>query len=224
MAPSAQSVACIRRCAELGRHAIERAKPLLPPGTSVASLRQVVVQALLRALERVGFDIDQVEEAARIEIWCATHQWLASVDSGWRDERVSLEQLGPDVPGHTADLQRELLLRASRAFVTEAALWSRQTCTKDAAVVLETTIEQLPEQHQVVVGLFHLEELTFGEIAEVLDLRPNEVLRLHGEASQAILSALGRAAADQTRTLLGKKCPPSYPGAFRSPDPEAGSP
>lgn len=53
---------------------------------------------------------------------------------------------------------------------------------KDLKEVLKCAIEQLPERERLIVSLYYYSELTYKEIAEVLDISESRISQLHTKA------------------------------------------
>jgi|SRR5690606_1850517 RNA polymerase sigma factor for flagellar operon FliA len=58
---------------------------------------------------------------------------------------------------------------------------------------LARAIERLTERERTVITLFYYEELTLGEIAEVMSLTPSRISQLHSKAMMRLRSALEHA-------------------------------
>jgi len=57
---------------------------------------------------------------------------------------------------------------------------------------LARAIDKLTEKERTVVSLFYFEELSLGEIAEVMSLSPSRISQLHSKAILRLKGALGR--------------------------------
>ncbi|MFC5448365.1 FliA/WhiG family RNA polymerase sigma factor [Paenibacillus aestuarii] len=57
---------------------------------------------------------------------------------------------------------------------------------------LAKAIDKLTEKERTVVSLFYFEELSLGEIAEVMSLSPSRISQLHSKAILRLKGALGR--------------------------------
>lgn len=61
---------------------------------------------------------------------------------------------------------------------------------QDLKDVLRNAIDQLPERERLIVGLYYYSELTYKEIAEVLEISESRISQLHSKAILKLKSSL----------------------------------
>lgn len=62
--------------------------------------------------------------------------------------------------------------------------------SQDLKDVLRNAIDQLPERERLIVGLYYYSELTYKEIAEVLEISESRISQLHSKAILKLKSSL----------------------------------
>lgn len=66
----------------------------------------------------------------------------------------------------------------------------RRILDDDLKSVMKVAIEQLPERERLIISLYYYSELTYKEIAEVLDISESRISQLHTKAILKLKSSL----------------------------------
>lgn len=152
-----------------------RSEDLLPKAARAESKRLDSATSALR--QELGRAPREEEIAARAGMSLSDYQEsMASLDNS---RLLSLEDLGAENP--------EDFVPASLSSDPFEQLLASQT-----AQLLAQAIDDLPERERLVLSLHHEEELTFKEIAQILDLSEARICQLHGQCLSRIRGQLAK--------------------------------
>jgi RNA polymerase sigma factor FliA len=87
-----------------------------------------------------------------------------------------------EASGMAALLEPHLPLESALGFLANEETVDDQVLRKEALRVLTTAIEQLPERLRLLLSLHYVEDLTYREIARLLDVSEPRVCQLHSDA------------------------------------------
>lgn len=152
-----------------------RSEDLLPKAVRKESKRiDATIVKLRNELGREPRE-EEIAEAAGL----ALSDYQDSMASMTNSHLLSLEDLGVESP--------EDIGRADSSSDPYEQLLGSQTAT-----MLVDAIESLPERERMVLSLHHEEEMTFREIAEILNLSEARICQLHGQSLSRIRGFLSK--------------------------------
>ena len=152
-----------------------RDEDLLPKSARKESKR--VDAAIFKLRNQFGREPREDEIAHALGLTLEDYQYsIASLENS---HLLSLEDLGVENP--------EDLASSTSSHDPYEILLGSQT-----AQMLIDAIETLPEREKLVLSLHHEEEMTFKQIAEIMDLSEARICQLHGQLLSRIRSRLAK--------------------------------
>ncbi len=200
----------------LVRVALDRLGGYLPPDVAYETLEGTAILALLEAADRRPVGSAGFESYARICIWRALTDCLRQSRCFLPETQAPLRRLSEaadkalrtgleGTDEELAALLSEPLEQLREALAQVAALMA---AAPQAVIALAWDEEQLqrrlapaicalPQLEQLVVAMYYFEDLTFAEIAQVMELSEQEVQWAFGRAAVLLRIQLLLAASDE---------------------------
>ena len=153
-----------------------RSEDLLPKSARKESKK--IDAAIVKLRNQLGREPREEEIANSLGVSLDDYQdSMASLENS---HLLSLEDLGVESP--------EDLAAADSSHDPYELLLGSQT-----AKLLTYAIDNLPEREKLILSLHHEEEMTFKQIAEILDLSEARICQLHGQSLSRIRAHLSKA-------------------------------
>lgn len=152
-----------------------RAEDLLPKSARKESKR--IDAAIAKLRNQLGREPREEEIAEELAI--SLEDFQSNLASFENSQILSLEDLGIENPDE--------LGQADPSSDPYEALLGSQT-----AKLLNKAIDALPEREKLILSLHHEEDMTFKDIAKILDLSEARICQLHGQSLSRIRSFLAK--------------------------------
>jgi RNA polymerase sigma factor FliA len=148
------------------------------------SLRKKL-RAIQEAYELVEKDLGRTATDQEIIqfLGISEREFYQTLQESWALKTSSLDR-----PGHEEDDEQVLAYIAD----TSSPDPLQELTRAEAEEIIRQVIERLPEKERLVVTLYYYEELSFKEIAEVLNLSYARISQLHTKATYRLRGALSR--------------------------------
>jgi RNA polymerase sigma factor FliA len=149
---------------------LEYLKSLDPNARRMRAVSQRITDAIRNFVRTAGRVPEELEVASELGLDLASYRSLLEgiAEAGW--VRLELTPSGESDVGES-----------DKGMIEHQSLGSR----------VETIIRALPDQYQVVLGLYYQEQCDLEEIGEVLGVTQNRACQLHAQAVHLIRGQLG---------------------------------
>jgi RNA polymerase sigma factor for flagellar operon FliA len=152
-----------------------RAEDLLPKSARKESKR--IDAAIAKLRNQLGREPREEEIADELDI--SLEHFQSNIASFENSQILSLEDLGIENPDEIG--------QADPSSDPYESLLGSQT-----AKLLKKAIDTLPDREKMVLSLHHEEDMTFKDIAKILDLSEARICQLHGQSLSRIRSYLAQ--------------------------------